>query len=128
MASLLVALSLLLGPSSASAKDPSPVGVWNLDGAPYAELRADGTGTVRGEKVRWQAKAHFLALTYASGAQELMAYSVSGGKLTVVMNGQTQVFTKASGKPGKKAAKAETKAAEKSGAGSELASLLMSSP
>ncbi|MBI3552555.1 MAG: hypothetical protein HY077_08545 [Elusimicrobia bacterium] len=112
----LLAACLLAAP--VAAKDPPLVGVWTLDGAPYAELRANGTGSVRDEPVQWKADSKALALSYANGASEIMLYKVVGNKLTIVMNGQSQVLTKASVK---KAVKGKV-------GKDQLSALLMSSP
>jgi hypothetical protein len=125
--------AMLLAAPAAFAKDNPLVGSWTLDGAAYSEVKADGTGTVRGEAVHWQAKLGFLAIQYASGNQELMMYAVKGDKLWLTMNNQTMVLTRGSGKAAKagktsKAAKTEGKIEKAAGSQDQLSALLLSSP
>jgi len=127
MTAKLLLLAALLAPSAFAA--PSPlIGVWHKDGAPYAELRADGSGQVGGERVAWKADAKTLKLIYPSGDVEAMSWKISGKLLTVVMDGETDVLTRGGGKPDAPAAKAaKAPPAEKAG-GDKLSTLLLSTP
>jgi hypothetical protein len=91
-------------------------------------LKADGSGTVRGEAVRWQSKAGFLALQYASGNQELMMYAVKGDKLTVMMNNQSMTLTRGAGKPAKAAKPGKAEKTASKTPKDDLSALLLSSP
>lgn len=116
----LLALPLLLAAASASAADPL-VGSWLKDGEPAADLRADGSGVIDGEEIRWKADAGTLRLTYPSGMKEKMPYKLQGNALTVEMNGKSETFTRTEAKP----AAAKTKAP----AGKDrISSLLLSTP
>lgn len=124
-----LAALLLVLPLAASAASPL-VGKWVKNGAPYADVRADGTATLRGERVAWKADGKTLTLVYGNGAVEVMSWKISGRTLTVEMGGQTDSAERAGapaeGKKGAKDAKAAPAAAEKAG-GDKLSKLLMSS-
>ncbi len=125
-----LALALLLAVPAAAA---SPlVGKWEKGGSPYAELRADGTGSVRGEGVAWSADAKTLTLIYEDGTVEAMSWKLKDQTLTVNMNGQADVMTragaKAKSKPGAKSGgKAAAAEAPSKAGGDKLSKLLMSS-
>ncbi|MDX6771030.1 MAG: hypothetical protein SF051_15980 [Elusimicrobiota bacterium] len=98
------------------------VGTWNKDGSVLASLKADGSGVVRGETVRWRASADTLTLVYEEGEVETMTYKLAGDALTVTMDGQTEVYTRAGAK------KPAAKGAAAAPAGSDsLSKLLLSS-
>lgn len=114
-------LAVLLWPAAARAATSPLVGTWMKDGAVYSEVRADGTGRVHGQNVRWKADAKTLSIFYPSGEVEVMSWKIAGKTLTVTMGGQSDVMTRGGGKAA--AAPAATKAG-----GDKLSKLLLSSP
>jgi hypothetical protein len=121
---------LLLLASTVLAADSPLVGTWLKDGAPFAEFRADGTGRVDHDAVRWKADGKTLTLDYGDGEVERLAYSLKGDALKTVMDGEPATFTRAGKPAGKAAAKAVAKdapAPAKAG-GDSLSKLLLSSP
>lgn len=122
-------LALALAAAPAFAAESPLVGTWLKDGAPFAEFRADGTGRVDHDAVRWKADGKTLVLDYGDGEIERLAYALKGDALKTVMDGETAVFTRA----GKPAAKAAAKSAKPGPApakpgGDSLSKLLLSSP
>lgn len=121
----MIKTALLLFALVPSAFAASPlVGTWNKDGVPSAEVRADGTATVDGETVRWKAAGKTLTLSYADGRVETMAYALDGDALTVTMEGESEVYTRA--KP-KKAGKAAAAPAATPAGKDKLSTMLMGS-
>ncbi len=100
---LLVALLPLF--AAVAWADPL-VGSWNKNGVPASEVRADGTGRIGSDEVRWTADARTLKLTYADGRRETMAYRIEKDVLTVYMDGESETYTRAPAKGAKKSAKA----------------------
>ena len=90
-------LACLLPLSAFAAADPALVGRWDKDGAPCAELKADGSGQSRGAALSWQTQGKALLLNYADGRQEMMFYKVDGKNLTIAADGQLMAFTRGSG-------------------------------
>ncbi len=120
--------ALLLLLLSAPAFGASPlVGTWNKDGSALAVLKADGSGVVRGEAVRWRASGTTLTLVYdEEGEVETMSYRLAGDRLTVTMNGQTETYTRAGAQKTPAAAKGAAAAATPTGSDS-LSKMLLSS-
>lgn len=118
----IILLSLIL--PSAWAASPL-VGAWTKDGAPYAELRADGTGQVDVDRVAWKANGKTITLVYADGTVEIIAYTLSGDKLTVSMDGEQATLMRAGAKASAAKVQARTEPAAAKG---DLAALLLSSP
>jgi len=119
MSARALAVLLLISATSLRAA-PSPlVGAWSKDGAPFAELKSDGSGRVDQDAVSWKADARTLTLVYRDGTVEKMAFTLKGDRITVVMDGTATVLTRA--KTGAKAAKASAAGKD------QLSSLLLSS-
>ncbi|MEQ1919894.1 MAG: hypothetical protein ABL955_11900 [Elusimicrobiota bacterium] len=121
---VLVAVLLLVAPFAQSAGPL--VGVWNKDGAPYAELRADHTGQVGTEAVKWAADARSLTLTYENGKKDKMSFLLNKNILTIIMDGEMAIYTRGESKsagPKPKTAKAPLEKAGKD----KLSTLLLSS-
>lgn len=114
-----LALSLAL---PAAADDLA--GTWLKDGAPYAQLRADGTGTVDGTPVAWKADGRTLTLISEDGDYDRLPYALQGDALRIAVEGTPSVLTRAGGK----AAKAVAAPARAKGQAQGLAALLLSSP
>jgi len=103
------------------------VGIWSKDGAPYAELKADGTGTVNGESVRWDAKGGMLYLLGASGAAGAVPYKIEKGALKTLVDGMPATLTKGKPSKGGKSAKASPAKDSTPAGKDQLSKLLMSS-
>lgn len=122
---LIFSVSLLLLASLASAARPL-VGVWNKDGVPASEIRADGTGQIGPDAVKWEADARTITLTYANGKREKMAYFLDKNTLTVIMDGESETYTRSATKvTGTKSA--STKAPAAAAGKDTLSKLLLSS-
>jgi len=121
---LLAAVLLLIAPSVWSVGPL--VGVWNKDGAPYAELRADHTGQVGPEAVKWAADARSLSLTYVNGKTETMAFLISNDILTIIMNGEMETYTRGKSRAAGSKSKTVKSPMEKAGK-DKLSTLLLSS-
>lgn len=118
---LRLAALLAFAASAAAAADPL-IGLWEKDGAPYSEVRADHTATVGPDKVRWATDGRTLTLTYGDGRKERMSYVVDVDSLTVFMDGESETYTR--GKPRGKSVKATSGKA----GNDKLSALLLSSP
>ncbi len=122
---LLLAAVLLL--SAPVARSAAPlVGVWNKNGAPYAELRADHTGQVGPESVKWVADARSLTLTYANGKKDTMAFILDKNVLTIIMDGEMETYTRGGSKSAASKSKTAKAPLEKAGK-DKLSTLLLSS-
>ena len=66
--------------------DPRLAGRWTLDGEPFCTLKADGTGTVDEDRVRWGVDGDELVIT-GEDETERIAFSLSGDTLTLHMGG-----------------------------------------
>ena len=128
---IIPALSLcLLCAQALQAKDNPLVGSWERDGAPYAELRADGSGSIEGKPVSWSAMGRMLFIVYPDGSADTAAYALEGDSLSLVVNGQAMSFSRASKAPAKAQAKEKGKEKAKTkgkAAGNPLSALLTSS-
>lgn len=103
------------------------VGTWNKDGSPLARLAADGTGTVRGEAVRWKASGRTLSLTYVEdGRVETLFYSLEGAALTVTMDGESETYIRAA--PGGAKAPKSVSVTPSPASSDSLSKTLLSSP
>lgn len=119
-------LGLTLFLSAAAPASDALIGVWLKDGAPFADLRADGRGRVDHDEVAWKADGRTLRLTYANGETETMVYTLRKDALTVVMDGEAETYSRA---PVKAAAKASAAKAPAAKPGKDkLTELLLSSP
>lgn len=122
-AAVLFGLAVLL--CAAAPASDALVGVWLKDGAPFAELRADGRGRVDHDEVAWKADGRTLRLTYADGEAEAMSYTLRKDALTVVMDGEARTYTRAAAKA---TGKAKTSAVKAPSGKDKLTELLLSSP
>ncbi|MBI3565209.1 MAG: hypothetical protein HY079_08440 [Elusimicrobia bacterium] len=128
MRRLLLAASLtLVLAADLQAKDKALVGSWDKDGAPYAELKADGTGTVEGKPVNWDNLGRMLVIVHPGGETETAAFTLKGDSLQLLIDGRLTGFTRGKRRAGKPAAARKETARGKSGSG-RLAALLTSSP
>lgn len=118
----LLAVCLLSAPLYAG--DSSLAGTWLKDGAPYAQLRPDGTGTVDGSGVAWKSDGKTLTLMSEDGDFDRLPYKIEGDKLKIAVEGVPSVLTRAGSKT-----KATTSSMGKGGGGKDdLSALLTSSP
>ncbi|MBI3549884.1 MAG: hypothetical protein HY078_12680 [Elusimicrobia bacterium] len=122
-AACLLIASLLASPSRAA--DASLTGTWLRDGAPYATIRPDGTGTIDGAPVRWKADGKTLVIIEESGARHALPYTLKGDRLSVPVEGRPGVLVRAGGKSAAAGALKDKPA--KTG-GDDLSKLLLSSP
>jgi hypothetical protein len=95
-------LVMVLVLAGAPKADPKLAGRWLLEGEPFATLKADGTGVLEEDAVRWGVEKGELVLT-ADGETERVSYTLSGDTLTLHM-GVPLTLTRA-GKAGKGAGK-----------------------
>jgi hypothetical protein len=80
---LAVATALLL--AGGQQVDPELVGSWSSGGQPFMELRGDGTGQSIEGPVRWSAAGGLLTMTGQDGADDRVAYQVSGETLALAL-------------------------------------------
>ncbi len=120
-------LALALAASTAWA-DEKLVGQWALNGQPYLVLNKDGTGTLEGGALTWQARSNTLVLS-ASGQSNTLPYQISGSVLTLQFGFiplSLQRMAGSAGGPGHPKAAGEPAATTKGGT-EPLAQLLLSS-
>ncbi len=123
---MILAVSLALTPSL-QAKNTALVGTWEKDGVFYAELKADGSGTVEDQPITWSTLGRMLFLTHPDGATETLAFTLKGDSLQVLSDGKLTDFSR--GKGGSKKSQASPKKKEQARDDSgQLAALLTSSP
>lgn len=105
----LALLFFLLFSPPLQAKDNPLVGSWERDGVPYAQLKADGSGSIEGKPVSWSTMGRMLFIAYPDGSADTAAYALEGDSLSLVVNGQAMSFSRAK----KASAKGTTKDKEK---------------
>ncbi len=79
--------------------DPKLAGRWMLEGEPFCTLKADGTGVLEEDRLRWGVDGDELVLT-SDGETERVNFTLSGDSLTLHMSGIPITLTRA-GKAGK---------------------------
>lgn len=94
-----------------AGKDPAVVGTWGMGGVTLMFLKADGTGEMEGESLKWSTDKGVLTVIGPDGEEDKVGYAVKGGKLVLSMDGVPMTLDKLGG------GGAEAPAPAKSGAG-----------
>ena len=114
--------------------DAGLVGAWGQSGETLFIFKADGTGKMENNDIRWSLEGKELVVKERWGTQR-MVYRLKGDALSLVMGGEEQSFTRMGGKASAPAAKAKVQAeparetaAAPAAQADRLSALLVSSP
>lgn len=77
-------LALLLAAAPAKT-DPKLVGTWLAGGVAFITFKADGTGVMEDDKVKWSADGKTLKVTDDEGETDTATYQVTGDELVMTL-------------------------------------------
>ena len=82
---MLLVLALALALTAAPKTDAKLVGTWLAGGVAFITFKADGTGVMEDDKVKWSADGKTLKVTDDEGETDTATYAVSGDELVMTL-------------------------------------------